>query len=99
MIEYDDEDFKKYRIHVADLATLLDIKRKDFYAAVKLATKKLIGNVLSFEFEKRTIQAAWLASADYYLMLRSQPLKLGEAGLQGFDVKLAPEREMVELVL
>jgi hypothetical protein len=32
-------------------------------------------------------------------MLRSQPLKLGEAGLQGFDVKLAPEREMVELVL
>lgn len=66
MIECDDEDFKKYRIHVADLATLLDIKRKDFYAAVKLATKKLIGNVLSFEFEKRTIQAAWLASADYY---------------------------------
>ena len=32
-------------------------------------------------------------------MLRSKPLKLGEAGLQGFDVKLASEGEMVHLVL
>jgi plasmid replication initiation protein len=66
MIEPTDEDFKKYRIAVSDLANLLDIKRKDFYGAVKMATRKLIGNVLSFELEKRTIQAAWLASADYH---------------------------------
>jgi hypothetical protein len=33
------------------------------------------------------------------LMLRTQPLKLSKTRLQGFDVKLAPEREMVELVL
>jgi hypothetical protein len=32
-------------------------------------------------------------------MLRSQPLEFGEAGLQSFDVKLAPEGEMVERVL
>ena len=66
MIEADDEDFKKYRIHVTELANLLDIKRKDFYAAVKLATKKLIGNVLTFEMNDETIQTSWLASAHYY---------------------------------
>ena len=32
-------------------------------------------------------------------MLRSQPLKLGKTRLQGFEVKLAPEREMVHRVL
>ena len=32
-------------------------------------------------------------------MLRSKPLKLGETGLQGFDVQFALECEMVELML
>ena len=32
-------------------------------------------------------------------MLRTEPLKLGETGLQGFDVKFALKREMVELML
>jgi hypothetical protein len=32
-------------------------------------------------------------------MLRSQPLEFGKTRLQGFDVKLAPEGEMVHLVL
>lgn len=66
MIERDDEDFKKYQIRVVDLASLLDIKRKDFYAAVKLATKKLIGNVLTFDIDGETFQASWLASAHYH---------------------------------
>jgi plasmid replication initiation protein len=66
MIEPDDEDFKKYRIHVADLAALLDIKRKDFYSAVMASTKKLIGNVLTFEMDGEVFQAAWLASAHYH---------------------------------
>ena len=65
-IEADDEDFKKYRIHVIELADLLDIKRKDFYDAVKLATKKLIGNVLTFEMNSDTIQTSWLATAQYH---------------------------------
>ena len=32
-------------------------------------------------------------------MLRTEPLKLSETGLQGFDVQFALEREMVELML
>ena len=32
-------------------------------------------------------------------MLRTEPLKLCETGLQGFDVKFALKREMVELML
>ena len=31
-------------------------------------------------------------------MLRIEPLKLGKAGLQGFEVKLGSQREMVELM-
>lgn len=66
LIERDDEDFKPYKIAVADLADLLELKRKDYYKAVKETTKELIGKVLVFEYEGRTIQAAWLASADYH---------------------------------
>jgi len=32
-------------------------------------------------------------------MLRTEPLKFGETGLQGFDVKFALKCEMVELML
>jgi len=45
----------------------------------------------------RNVLATFFSSSE--LMLRSQPLKLGKTRLQGSDVKLAPEREMVELVL
>jgi plasmid replication initiation protein len=65
MINPEDEDFKKYRISVAKLSEILDINRKDYYAAVKFTTKKLIGNVLTLEIDGRTIQSAWLASANY----------------------------------
>jgi len=32
-------------------------------------------------------------------MLRTEPLKLGETGFQGFEVKFTLEREMVKLML
>jgi plasmid replication initiation protein len=66
IIEKDDDDFKPYRLSVSDLAGLLEIKRKDYYKAVKDTTRELIGKVLTFESTGRTIQAAWLASADYH---------------------------------
>ena len=67
MIERDDEDFKPYQIRVGDLAELLDIKSGDIYPSIKKATKKLIGNVLSFESldGNEIIQSAWLSSAKY----------------------------------
>lgn len=66
MIEPDDEDFKEYRLAVLELANLLDIKRKDFYGAVKNTTKKLIENVLVVEYMEGTLQVAWLSSAHYH---------------------------------
>jgi plasmid replication initiation protein len=66
MIEKDDVDFKEYRINVSDLISLLGIKTGDIYTAVKRATEKLIGNVITFEIGDRTIQTAWLAMADYH---------------------------------
>lgn len=67
MISRDDEDFKPYQIRVADLADLLGIKSGDIYPAMKKSTKKLIGNVLTFESldGEESIQTAWLSSARY----------------------------------
>jgi len=66
MIEKDDEDFKAYRIAVADLSKLLDISDNDFYRKVKVSAKKLISNVLTFKgFDGRELQVAWLSSAEY----------------------------------
>lgn len=66
LIERNDEDFKPYKVAVADLANLLELKRKDYYKTIKEITRGLIGKVLVFKFSGRTIQASWLASADYY---------------------------------
>jgi plasmid replication initiation protein len=66
LIERDDEDFKSYRIAVADLARILDIKRKDYYQSVKNTTKKLVTKLLTFKSSGLTTQAAWLASAVYH---------------------------------
>ena len=53
---------------------------------------------LSYGQDSRTKHIASIRLAEE-LMLRSQPLEFGETSLQGFDVKLAPEGEMVHLVL
>lgn len=79
MIEPSDDDFKTYRLSVSDLAGLLDIKRKDFYDAVKDITEKLISNVLVIEYVTGTLQVAWLSSALYH------------KGDGVVDLKFAPE--------
>ena len=66
LIEKDDEDFKTYRIAVADLAGILQIKRKDYYQSVKNTTKGLVTKLLVFKSAGLTIQTAWLASAVYH---------------------------------
>lgn len=51
--------------------------------------------------DQKATQGEFVKSPDLYysLMLRTESLKLGETGLQGFDVKFALEREMVKLML
>jgi plasmid replication initiation protein len=66
LIEKDDEDFKTYRIAVADLAGILQIKRKDYYQSVKNTTKGLVTKLLVFKSSGLIIQTAWLASAVYH---------------------------------
>jgi plasmid replication initiation protein len=66
MIEKDDEDFKVYRISVTDLSKLLGISDKDIYRKVKVSSKKLISNVLTFKgSDDRELQVSWLSSAEY----------------------------------
>ena len=66
MIEKDEEDFKVYRVAVADLSRLLGIADKDIYRKVKVSSKKLISNVLTFKgSDERELQVAWLSSAEY----------------------------------
>lgn len=66
MIEPEDRDFKVYRINVKDLIRLLGISDKDFYGKVKVWSRKLIGNVLTFRGEdEEELQVAWLSSATY----------------------------------
>ena len=66
MIEKDDEDFKVYKVSVADFSRLLDVSDKDIYRKVKNSSKKLISNVLTFIGEDdRELQVAWLSSAEY----------------------------------
>ena len=66
MIDKEDEDFKVYRISVADLSRLMDTSDNDMYRKVKVSSKKLISNVLTFEgLDGRELQVSWLSSAEY----------------------------------
>jgi len=66
MIEPHDEDFKIYRIAIVDLAKLLGITDKDFYAKVKLWSRKLVSSLFVFKCEvEDELQLSWLSSAEY----------------------------------
>ena len=65
MISPDDEDFKDYRLHVADVAQLLGITHGDFYRAFKETAAQLIGSVLYIRNNDGFLMLSWLAQAEY----------------------------------
>jgi plasmid replication initiation protein len=66
MIEPTDEDFKIYSIAVTDLSKVLGVSDNDFYKKVKIWSKNLISNTLTFKWDKEgELQVSWLSSAKY----------------------------------
>jgi plasmid replication initiation protein len=60
-----DEDFKPYRISIAELAEFLGIDKGSAYRECKKLTKTLLSRVLEIQEEGRLIQINWASSADY----------------------------------
>ena len=88
-IQPNDEDFKPYRIKIADFAEFLGIPAGSAYRECKKITKTLLSRVLEIQEDGRLIQINWASSADYidgsgYVELCFDPkLKLYLLQLQG----------------
>jgi plasmid replication initiation protein len=65
MISPEDEDFKDYRIRVADMVNLLGITHSNFYRDMHAVAKRLVGNALSISTEDGFIVVSWLAHVEY----------------------------------
>ena len=60
-----DEDFKTYRISIAELADFLGVAKGSAYHECKKITKALLGRVLEIQEDGRLLQIGWVSSADY----------------------------------
>ena len=60
-----DEDFKTYRISIAELAQFLGVAKGSAYHECKKITKSLLGRVLEIQEDGRLLQIGWVSSADY----------------------------------
>jgi hypothetical protein len=64
-IQPDDEDFKPYRIGIAEFADFLGIARGSAYQECKKITKSLLSRVLEIKEPGRLLQVNWVSSAEY----------------------------------
>ncbi len=64
-IQPDDEDFKPYRISVAEFADFLGIAKDSAYQECKKITANLLTRVLHIREEGRLLQIGWMSSAEY----------------------------------
>ena len=66
-INRQDEDFKKYKIKISDLAEFIGLKGSYIYTQTEQLTKKLISRVLTFkESPEVKVQVSFLSSARYH---------------------------------
>jgi plasmid replication initiation protein len=81
-IKMSDEDFKYYRITVANFAEILGLKGNDLYAELDKITKSLVSRTISIKNGKSFLHMNWLSSAEY---------KSGSGYIElAFDPKLKP---------
>lgn len=64
-IQPKDEDFKEYRIGIAQFSEFLGINRDSAYRECKKITKKLLSRVLEIQEPGILIQTNWVSSAKY----------------------------------
>ena len=60
-----DEDFKPYRISIAELAEFMGVSKNSMYQECKKLTEKLLGRVLKIQEDGLLIQIGWVSSAKY----------------------------------
>jgi hypothetical protein len=66
-IHRQDEDFKKYKIKISDLAEFVGLTGSYIYTQTEQLTKKLISRVLIFQkTPNRKVQVGFLSSAEYW---------------------------------
>lgn len=65
MIHPEDEDFKDYIIHLADLCKLLGLKTQSMYAEAKKITRRLRERELVIQEPTGELQIGWISSAKY----------------------------------
>ena len=64
-IKIGDEDFKSYRITVADFAEIIGLKGKDVYAELDRTALALVSRTVSIRNGKSFLHVNWLSSAKY----------------------------------
>jgi len=87
MIKKNDEDFKKYRFKVKDLAKAFEISDRGYYQEVQNITTNLMERVLGIKENTGTFFIHWLSSAKYW----------DKEGC--VDLKFAPELKLYLLKL
>src|SRR3712207_1369191 len=65
MVQPDDEEFKPYIFRINDFMKLLDVDTKTKYCEIPKITKELMKKVFEIKEGKKSIQVAWLSSAEY----------------------------------
>ena len=64
-IQPDDEDFKPYKISIAELADFLGIARGSAYLECKKITKSLLARTVEIKSSGELLQTGWVSSARY----------------------------------
>lgn len=64
-VKPDDEDFKGYRLTVADFAKLVGINNKNIYAEMSEITRSLRNREISIKRGKSFFHTGWLSSSEY----------------------------------
>lgn len=64
-IQPEDEDFKPYRISIAEFADFLGVDKNSAYRECKKITKTLLSRVIEIDEPGRLLQTNWVSSAEY----------------------------------
>lgn len=67
-IKKDDDSFKNIEISISELASVMEVDKKNMYRDMAKVTKNMIGRVLSIRDldEDSLLQVPWIASAKYF---------------------------------
>ncbi|MFT9846229.1 replication initiation protein [Aneurinibacillus sp. REN35] len=66
-VQPDDEEFKRYRIEVAEFVELLGLKRTGAHNDIQDILKNLMKKSFGIKKEKSILYMPWLASAEYFI--------------------------------